>query len=109
MFTNNVVLHWSVPKDGGSKILAYVLQYKNASEGEWMSREIRPANVQSFQIMGLEPNTMYSFRIAARNEVGISKYSDVLRTATEKEIDRNPFDNFGTTIPKIKSRWISYD
>ena len=101
------MLYWSIPKDGGSKILAYVVQYKNASEKDWISREIRPANVQSFQIMELKPNTYYAFRISAKNEVGMSPFSDVLRAATPKEQKNSGIDNSRTIKPSKQGRFIT--
>ena len=93
--STTAMLVWSVPKDGGSKLLAYVVQYKNTSEVHWLSREIRPANVQSFQITGLAPNTLYSFRISAKNEVGMSAFSKSMRSATRKEKDTGNKNNNG--------------
>lgn len=101
MFTNKALLHWSVPKDGGSKVLAYILQYRNSSEQGWIAREIRPANIQSFQIMELIPDTIYSFRIASKNEVGTSEFSDVFRAATKDQPEPRD-DNFGKLEPSKK-------
>ena len=73
--THSALLRWSVPKDGGSRILAYVVQFRNTSEIRWMSRELRPANIRSYFIMELHPNSTYVCRIAARNEVGLGAFS----------------------------------
>ena len=107
--STTALLSWSVPKDGGSKLLAYVVQYKNTSEVHWISREIRPANIQSFQIMGLEPNTLYSFRISAKNEVGMSPFSKIMRSATRKEKDTGNENNGhgGTVAPSTQGMMIN--
>ena len=72
---HSALLRWSVPKDGGSRILAYVVQFRNTTERQWMSRDLSPANIQSYYIMELQPSNVYVCRIAARNEVGVGAFS----------------------------------
>ena len=94
---DKVIVQWSVPKDGGSKILAYVIEYKNETQKEWLSREIRPANIDRYQIMDLKPHTLYSFRLYAKNAVGrgaFSKQHTYLTTGTASK-DASP----GTARP----------
>ncbi len=89
-FVDKAIVHWKGPlTDGGSKILAYVVQYKNGTQKQWKSLEIRPANVDRFQIMDLKPNTRYNFRIYAKNAVGMSPFSGVYTTSTN-EVLRPP-------------------
>eukprot|EP00112_Aurelia_sp_Birch-Aquarium-sp1_P001748 Seg1190.1 transcript_id=Seg1190.1/GoldUCD/mRNA.D3Y31 product="Tyrosine kinase receptor Cad96Ca" protein_id=Seg1190.1/GoldUCD/D3Y31 len=74
-YTDKAVIRWRQPNDGGSKILAYIVQYKNDTQQQWISREIRPANVDRFQITDLRPNTIYIFRLYAKNAAGSSQSS----------------------------------
>eukprot|EP00794_Sanderia_malayensis_P003560 gene3560-4064_t len=83
MYVDKAIVEWNVPADGGSKILAYVVEYKGKGESVWLSREIRPANVVKFVIMHLRPSTIYSFRIYAKNSVGMSEISDIYTTNTK--------------------------
>jgi len=97
---HSAFLQWPVPKDGGSKIIAYIIQYKNASEAEWKSREIRPANVQSYHVMQLVPSTLYAFRMAARNVAGIGPFCAVIQSNTQSEkVPRKQISNDGTDAP----------
>eukprot|EP00794_Sanderia_malayensis_P001177 gene1177-547_t len=73
MDADKAVVQWNVPEDGGSKILAYVVQCKRKRKSVWISREIRPANVVKFVIMHLRPSAIYSFRVYAKNSVGVSE------------------------------------
>ncbi|XP_065053384.1 fibroblast growth factor receptor 1-like [Rhopilema esculentum] len=102
---DKVIVQWSVPKDGGSKILAYVIEYKNETQKEWLSREIRPANIDRYQIMDLKPHTLYSFRLYAKNAVGRSAFSKqhtYLTTGTASK-DANP----GTARPSGRDSSVS--
>ena len=89
------MLVWSAPYNGGSKISAYTLQYKNLTDTKWISKEINPANVHSIEISGLVPDTMYTFRMSARNDIGTSVFSDLTTSRSQKEED---LDNQGGGI-----------
>ena len=94
------MIQWRQPNDGGSEILAYVVQYKNETQQQWISREIRPANVDRFQIMDLRPNTIYSFRLYAKNAVGTSQSSKEYTTNTKAAAIVNKDDEGSTQQSK---------
>jgi len=51
-----------------------------------MSRELSPANTQSYYIMELELSNVYVCRIAARNEVGVGAFSFPVHLSTRAEM-----------------------
>ena len=97
--SNSVLLYWSIPSDGGSKLIAFVVQYKITLEKKWKLREIGPANVQNFHLMGLIPNTQYTFRVSARNSVGLSDFSGGIRLYTAKEDQKKEIISIRTAGP----------
>ncbi|XP_072324973.1 neural cell adhesion molecule 1-like isoform X2 [Scyliorhinus torazame] len=72
--------------DGGIPILGYKLEWK--SDGaEWSSKMTES---ETFQIVELEPFTLYQFRAAARNGKGLGEYSKnvTAKTLSIREPDR---------------------
>ena len=62
--------------------------------------EIPLADVESFQVTDLKPNTRYVFRISAKNAFGMSAFSELFQSATEGEEDLgNNSDVDGTVKP----------
>lgn len=81
IFPENARLSWSPPADdGGAPIEGYVVEVRRKGDIQW-----KPANeVPEPQCTapGLEPETEYEFRVAARNKAGqgpFSKPSNVAR------------------------------
>lgn len=67
-----ILLSWRQPKfDGNSSIICYRLEYKLGNETEWIKKE---ENIEHefYLISGLEANTTYIFRLAAKNSIGWS-------------------------------------
>lgn len=67
-----ILLSWKQPKfDGNSPIICYRLEYKLANETEWVKKE-ENIDHEFYLITGLESNTTYIFRLAAKNSIGWS-------------------------------------
>ena len=107
--SNSALLRWSIPSDGGSMLIAFVVQYKITLERKWKLREIRPANVQNFQLMGLIPNTQYTFRVSARNSVGLSDFSGAIRIHTAKEDQKKEIISSRTAGPYTKGAKTNFN
>ena len=99
--STTATLVWSAPYDGGSKISAYTLQYKNLTDTKWISKEISPANVHGVEISGLVPDTIYTFRMSARNGIGTSVFSGLTTSQTQKDedLDNQGGDSGATVTP----------
>jgi len=69
-----VVLSWSAPSDNGSPIIEYQIQYSTHFSMSDPST-INVGNVLTRAIDGLSLNTIYYFRVRARNDIGWGPYS----------------------------------
>lgn len=73
MTSDSLILSWTEPeKDGGSKILDYVVEIKEISEKEWKRVGSTQGNQTYIQVKKLQKNKKYLFKICARNEAGLS-------------------------------------
>ncbi|CAJ0936412.1 unnamed protein product, partial [Mesorhabditis belari] len=79
-------LNWETPHDGGSKILGYVVQYRDVNVGKWMTvgRDIVKEN--NVRIAGLRDCGEYEFRVQAKNAAGLSKHSPVAKLTLKSRI-----------------------
>lgn len=68
-------VEWESPLDGGSRILGYVLQYKEPTFGKWINASARPLEATSFRVQNLKDKGEYEFRVIAKNKAGLSKPS----------------------------------
>ncbi|KAK6110371.1 Fibronectin type III domain family protein [Brugia pahangi] len=68
-------VEWESPLDGGSRILGYVLQYKEPTSGKWINASARPLEATSFRVQNLKDKGEYEFRVIAKNKAGLSKPS----------------------------------
>lgn len=70
-----VELEWEPPNDGGSKILEYILQYKEPSSSKWIVANAQPIQGTSHRVSNLRERGEYEFRVIAKNAAGFSKPS----------------------------------
>uniref|UniRef100_A0A1I7VVS1 non-specific serine/threonine protein kinase n=1 Tax=Loa loa TaxID=7209 RepID=A0A1I7VVS1_LOALO len=68
-------VEWEPPSDGGSKILGYMLQYKEPGSSKWINASARPTQITSFRVQNLKDKGEYEFRVIAKNKAGLSKPS----------------------------------
>lgn len=65
-----VSLAWDEPEsDGGSKIIAYVVERRDVKRKTWTMATDR-ADIPEYCVSGLQKESMYLFRVCARNRVG---------------------------------------
>uniref|UniRef100_A0A0N5AQN4 non-specific serine/threonine protein kinase n=1 Tax=Syphacia muris TaxID=451379 RepID=A0A0N5AQN4_9BILA len=70
-----VDLEWEEPANGGSKILGYILQYKESSSSKWLTTSLQPIPDLHFRVTNLRDHGEYQFRVTAKNAAGLSKPS----------------------------------
>lgn len=65
-----VSIAWDEPEsDGGSKILAYVVERRDVKRKTW-TLATDCADTTEYTVTGLQRDSMYFFRVCARNRVG---------------------------------------
>ncbi|XP_056398103.1 cell adhesion molecule-related/down-regulated by oncogenes isoform X2 [Hyla sarda] len=76
----SVYVTWIPRANGGSPITSFKVEYKKASEKDWMmAAENIPPSKLSVEVSSLEPGAMYKFRVIAINTYGESRRSAVSR------------------------------
>ena len=73
---NSVTLVWIAPGDGGSPITNYIVYYR-IPQGVWITHTTNSATTAAV-ISFLETNTLYEFKVAAKNADGLSAFSPVV-------------------------------
>lgn len=87
-----VSLAWEEPEsDGGSKIVAYVMERRDVKRKTWTLATDR-ADTPEYCVSGLQKDSMYLFRVCARNRVGCGPI-----VATEDAVQAKI--KFGKTTP----------
>jgi Fibronectin type III domain len=74
-------LSWNIPSSGGSTILGYVIEDHFQGMINWMVMDTIPGN--SYKATGLAPSTTYSFRVSAKNSIGIGGASAIVQGTTK--------------------------
>ncbi|XP_056645742.1 tyrosine-protein phosphatase 99A [Diorhabda sublineata] len=77
-FTSRTVdLSWASPQNNHfSAINHYIIHSRVGEDGEWDDKDIKtPSNDTTYQVIGLHPYTVYSFRVMAVNSMGMSQPS----------------------------------
>lgn len=71
MTDDSLVLSWVAPeKDGGSKIIEYIVEIMETNTTVWESVGVSAGNCTNILAKKLIKNRTYEFRICARNEAG---------------------------------------
>lgn len=75
MSENSLTLAWKASeKDGGSKIIEYIVEIKETNEETWKRCGTTIGDCTNIHIENLVKDMSYEFRICARNEAGTSAY-----------------------------------
>ncbi|KAK0400071.1 hypothetical protein QR680_003339 [Steinernema hermaphroditum] len=76
MDRNWAELEWEAPtSNGGSRILGYNIQYRDANSTKWITANSQLISGNSFKVTGLRDLGEYEFRVIAKNAAGFSKPS----------------------------------
>lgn len=69
---NSVKVSWKAPSDdGGSEILGYIVERREATRNAWYTVDSRVTETQ-LVVKGLKEGTEYHFKVTAENSFGIS-------------------------------------
>ncbi|XP_075908491.1 LOW QUALITY PROTEIN: fibronectin type III domain-containing protein 3B-like [Petromyzon marinus] len=71
----SLVLHWKAPLDNGSKITGYLLEWDEGKRSNAF-RECYSGSQKQCRLGSLQPAQGYTFRLAARNDLGTSGFSE---------------------------------
>lgn len=89
-----VSLAWEEPEtDGGSKIVAYVVERRDVKRKTWTLATDR-ADTPEYSVSGLQKESFYLFRVCARNRVGSGPI-----VTTEDAVQAK--NKFGKTCPNL--------
>ncbi|KAI1898925.1 hypothetical protein AGOR_G00077410 [Albula goreensis] len=77
---NSLSLQWKAPSDNGSKITGYLLEYDEGKQSAF--KEVYCGHAKQYKVIRLTPSTKYAFRIAAKNSIGMSAFSELLTCST---------------------------
>ncbi|KAK6747288.1 hypothetical protein RB195_000476 [Necator americanus] len=68
-------VEWDAPANGGSKIIGYQVQYREASSAKWINASNDITSNLNLRINNLRDGGEYEFRVLAKNAAGFSKPS----------------------------------
>ncbi|WKY05591.1 hypothetical protein Q1695_006081 [Nippostrongylus brasiliensis] len=68
-------IEWDPPANGGSKIIGYQVQYRDANSAKWINASSDLIPRPSMRINNLRDGGEYEFRVLAKNAAGFSKPS----------------------------------
>lgn len=69
---NSVKVSWKAPTDdGGSEILGYIVERREAARNAWYTVDSRVTETQ-LVVKGLKEGTEYHFKVTAENSFGVS-------------------------------------
>ncbi|KAK5868936.1 hypothetical protein PBY51_009908 [Eleginops maclovinus] len=87
---NTLVLQWKPPCDNGSKIQNYILQW-DEGKGTGIYEQCYYGPQKQYRVTKLSPASRYSFRLAAKNDMGASEFSEVVDLFTSCSVPLPPF------------------
>uniref|UniRef100_A0A8C0GM53 Fibronectin type-III domain-containing protein n=1 Tax=Chelonoidis abingdonii TaxID=106734 RepID=A0A8C0GM53_CHEAB len=73
---NSLSLQWKSSNDNGSKITNFLLEWDEGKSGAFI--ECYYGNLKQYKLTKLSPATKYLLRLAAKNDIGMSGFSDTV-------------------------------
>uniref|UniRef100_A0A4W6C446 Fibronectin type-III domain-containing protein 3A n=1 Tax=Lates calcarifer TaxID=8187 RepID=A0A4W6C446_LATCA len=91
-FLNNCLcmVYVQAPCDNGSKIQNYILQW-DEGKGTGIYEQCYYGPQKQYRVTKLSPASRYSFRLAAKNDMGVSEFSEVVDLFTSCSVPLPPF------------------
>lgn len=78
LLKSSVVISWKAPKDdGGSMITNYIVEKREAKEGEQWNLVSSSISGTSCRVPNLTENAGYYFRVSAQNQYGVSESLEI--------------------------------
>ncbi|KAG8448349.1 hypothetical protein GDO86_015439 [Hymenochirus boettgeri] len=71
-----LTLQWKASNDNGSKITGFLLEWDEGKHGPF--KECYFGHLKQYKLTKLSPSTKYAFRIAAKNDIGMSGFSEAV-------------------------------
>ncbi|XP_051823918.1 fibronectin type-III domain-containing protein 3A-like isoform X1 [Antechinus flavipes] len=85
---NSLILQWKGTNDNGSKIISFLLEWDEGKPGTF--KECYFGHLKQYKLTKLSPSTRYSFRLAAKNNLGISEFSETVAFNTTGSVPPAP-------------------
>ncbi|XP_076878829.1 fibronectin type-III domain-containing protein 3a-like isoform X2 [Brachyhypopomus gauderio] len=105
--TTSVTLQWRSPNDNGAKITAFHLEYHEGDQSAF--KEVYSGLAKQYKVMRLTPSTKYAFRLAAKNDVGMSAFSTVVNCCTVACIASPPAPPSAARLTEAGTTWLSLE
>lgn len=86
---SSLVLQWKAPCDNGSKIQNYTLQW-DEGKGTGVFEQCYYGPQKQYRLTKLSPASRYSFRLAAKNDMGVSEFSEAVTIMTSCSVPAPP-------------------
>ncbi|XP_059389458.1 fibronectin type-III domain-containing protein 3a isoform X3 [Carassius carassius] len=86
---SSLVLQWKAPCDNGSKIQNYILQW-DEGKGTGVFEQCYYGPLKTYRLTKLSTASRYSFRLAAKNDMGVSEFSEVVHIMTSCSVPAPP-------------------
>lgn len=86
---DKLTIHWSYDHDGGKPVKSITIKYQKNIDNTWNKIQVS-GPLKQCTIPTLQPETIYIFKVAIRNEIGESEFSDPYKAKTTKK-GINPF------------------
>uniref|UniRef100_A0A673K3H4 Fibronectin type III domain containing 3A n=1 Tax=Sinocyclocheilus rhinocerous TaxID=307959 RepID=A0A673K3H4_9TELE len=86
---SSLVLQWKAPCDNGSKIQNYILQW-DEGKGTGAFEQCYYGPQKQYRLTKLSTASRYYFRLAAKNDMGVSEFSDVVHIMTSCSVPAPP-------------------
>ncbi|NWQ62758.1 FND3A protein, partial [Neopipo cinnamomea] len=77
---NSLSLQWKSSNDNGSKITNFLLEWDEGKSGPF--KECYYGHLKQYKLTKLSPSTRYSLRLAAKNDIGMSGFSEPVSYCT---------------------------
>ncbi|XP_061536787.1 LOW QUALITY PROTEIN: fibronectin type-III domain-containing protein 3A [Phycodurus eques] len=87
---NTLVLQWKAPCDNGSKVHNYILQW-DEGKATAVFEQCYYGPQKQYRVTKLSPASKYSFRLAAKNDMGVSEFSESVELFTSCSVPLPPF------------------
>ncbi|KAJ7420451.1 hypothetical protein WISP_48387 [Willisornis vidua] len=71
---NSLSLQWKSSNDNGSKITNFLLEWDEGKSGPF--KECYYGHLKQYKLTKLSPSTRYALRLAAKNDIGMSGFSE---------------------------------
>ncbi|KAG9271910.1 fibronectin type-III domain-containing protein 3A-like isoform X1 [Astyanax mexicanus] len=105
---SSISLQWRSPNDNGSKITGFCLEYHEQGK-QSAFKEVYSGLAKQYKVMQLMPSTKYAFRLAAKNDVGMSAFSSVVSCCTASCSAAPPAPPAPPRLTEAGVTWLSLE